>query len=376
MAHNLDFSTGKAGLAFRGDRADIWHRLGQQFQDNWTVADWAENAGLDWQAVKVEAFADLSTLNPPQGKNGFATFTAGMARVENRHFIARSDNGHILSPGTVTDIYKLVQPSEALDFFQQYVSVDDRFAIDTAMCLKSGEIIAATAVFNGDTDVCGDKHRARLLMTTTFDGSGSTIAKATMTRVVCNNTLNAALADGGKSVISVRHNTKFNPERVGKELAQLASGFVAYKAMGEAMAAKHFADTDVAKFFKLTLDIDPKAKKEEISTRKYNQFEELVNCYQVGTRREGLEPGTAWSMLQGVTRYCDHNKTVQGYDKGTPDGVHEARFLSANFGSGATMKAQAVQYLDDMSDGEILRATRETALQAMLAQPFKSATER
>jgi phage/plasmid-like protein (TIGR03299 family) len=376
MSHNIGtMNDGRATMAFRGDRNDIWHRLGQQCQPGWTVDDWATNSGLAWTAEKVPALADLSALNLSPS-NAWERF-----RVENRHFIARSDNGHILSPGTVTDIYKVVQPKEALDFFQQYVSVDDRFAIDTAMCLKSGEIIAATAVFNGDTDVVGEKHRARLLMTTTFDGSGATIAKATMTRVVCNNTLNAALADGGKSTISIRHNTKFNPDKVGKELAQIASGFAAYKAMGEAMAARHFSDTDVAMFFKMTLDIDPKSKRDEISARKYNQFEELVNCYHVGTRREGLEARTGWAMLQGVTRYADHNRSVKG-SNGTPDGIHETRFVAANFGAGQLMKAHAVQLLDEMSDGELLKAVSSVtppkadrddaaAFAAFMNQPFK-----
>ncbi|HEX8838276.1 MAG TPA: DUF932 domain-containing protein [Candidatus Acidoferrum sp.] len=371
MAHNLDFSTGKAGLAFRGDRNDIWHRLGQEMQPGQSIDEWQEQAGLNWTAEKVAAFADLSLLDACQQAG--TGLPAGMARAENRHFIVRSDNGYILSPQTVSDRYTIVQPREALEFFEQYVSVDDRFAIDTAMCLKSGEIIAATAVFNGDTTINGDLHRARLLMTTTYDGSGATIAKATMTRVVCNNTLNAAIADGGKSVISTRHNTKFNAERVGKELANIASGFAAYKAMGEAMAAKHFADVDVSRFFKLTLDIDPAAKKEDISTRKFNQYEELFNCYHVGTRREGLEPRTAWSMLQGVTRYCDHNRSTSG-SNGTPAGIAESRFLSANFGSGAQMKAQAVALLDEMSDGDLLRAvSQKTADDADVSGILKQA---
>ena len=114
----------------------------------------------------------------------------------------------------MSDRFQNVQPKEILDFFEQYISVDSRFKIDAAGSLKKGEIIWATATFNGDINVAGDNHTARLLATTKFDGSGATICKGVMTRTVCNNTLTAALAERNRPVISVRHNTKFRPERV------------------------------------------------------------------------------------------------------------------------------------------------------------------
>lgn len=30
MAHNIDMTNGRANIAFLGDHADIWHRLGQE----------------------------------------------------------------------------------------------------------------------------------------------------------------------------------------------------------------------------------------------------------------------------------------------------------------------------------------------------------
>jgi hypothetical protein len=60
MAHNLDFTTGKAGIAFRGNRNDIWHRHGQQMEAGMSIDQWAKAAGLDWYARKVPAYADVS----------------------------------------------------------------------------------------------------------------------------------------------------------------------------------------------------------------------------------------------------------------------------------------------------------------------------
>jgi phage/plasmid-like protein (TIGR03299 family) len=371
MAHNIGkTSLGLDAFAFRGDRADIWHHLGNQHQPDWTVDDWAKNSSLDWTAHKVQAYAQLGP--------GFPSGDA-MSLVDDRYFIARGDNGYILAPQTVSKQYSIVQPRDALDFLAQFVSADERFQIDTAMCLRHGEIIAVNAVFcDGDLTIAGDKHKARLLASTTFDGSGSTIGKGVVTRTVCNNTLDAGLAERGGPQLRIRHNTKFNKEQAGKQLGEIIKGFAKYKAMGDYMAAKQFPETDVSRFFKMTLDIDPAAKRAEISTKKFNQFEELVGAYQIGTRQEGLKPGTAWSMLQAVTRYADHDKTV----KANGMSETEARFVSANFaGSGAAMKAAAVSYLDDMCDGELLRAVASRTasdgdVSSLLKTSFKSSFDK
>lgn len=352
MAHNIGFlSDGRRSFAFRGDRNDIWHRLGNQHEDGWTVQDWARNSGLDWEAVKLPAFVDHSTLH-------FARSADPLARVANRWFVCRGDNGNVLSEGTVTDQYKIVQPAECLDFCEQYVAADPNFKLDTAMSLRGGAIIAVTAVYE-DQNVCGERHRARLLMTTSMDGSGSTLARGLMTRVVCNNTLDAGIAEKDKSVIRVRHSTKFDAERAGKELAVIVQSFAKYKAMGEAMARVHMQDTELSRFFKATLDIKPDDKLDDLSTKKQNDFRELFNCYKVGINQEGLDRNTGYSAMQAITRYVDHNKTVRGGD-GTAQSTHEQRLLSANFGgSGQLMKQKAVAYLDEMSDGALLAAVSQ-----------------
>jgi hypothetical protein len=108
-----------------------------------------------------------------------------------------------------------------------------------------------------------------------------------------------------------------------------------------------------------------------------NQFRGMRDAYHVGTRTEGLEPNTAWSMMQAVTRYVDHDKAV----KVNGMGEHEARFVGAQFGTGAAMKAAAVSYLDDMCDGELLRAVAtKTAtdgdVSALLKTPFRSSFDK
>lgn len=331
--HNIDMTNARANIAFLGSRNDIWHRLGQEMLPGMDSAAWAKAAGLEWEAIKVPAIA---SLEGPQWDHIPAE--KRFAHVPDRFFIARNDTAHILSPGTVSEIYQPHQPRAVLDWFDRYISVDDRFQLDVAGSLKGGAIIWATATFREPLSVAGDKHVARLLMTTTFDGSGATINQGTMTRTVCNNTLNVALMDR-RAVIRTRHNTAFDAKRVGDELATVAQGFACYKAVGDALAANSMAKDEVADFFKSCLDIPLEAKAEEISTRKLNQFEALGSAYRQ-TATEGAS-GNAWAALNAITRYVDHDRAVQNGEK-TKD---EARFTSAQFGSGASLKAKAMDLL-------------------------------
>lgn len=332
MTANIDMSNDRANIAFLGSRRDIWHRLGQEMAPGMTIEQWALAAGLDWQAVKVPAIANL------QGPY-FDNFDPGKRFVDTGlYFNARSDTGAVIS-GSLSDRHVNVQPIDVLNWFQRYISVDDRFQLDVAGSLRGGAVIWATAIFREALEVAGDKHLARVLMTTTFDASGATINQATMTRVVCNNTLDAALTDK-RAVVRTRHNTTFDPARVGTELGRIAQGFAVYKQVGDALAVNEMSSAETSAFFKSCLDIPFDAKEEDCSTRKLNQFRALRDSYGA-TIAEGTPKNTAWAALNAITRYVDHDKATRG------NGVsaEEKQFTSAQFGSGAAMKATAMQLL-------------------------------
>lgn len=336
MAHNLDMTGNRANIAFLGSRNDVWHRMGQEMLPGQTIESWAKAAGLGWQAVKVPAIASLEGaafdhLDP----------ATRFRRVDDRSFVVRGDTGDALGyvSGDNRDGYQIVQPGDVLDWFGRYIAVDDRFALDVAGSLDGGKRIWATAKYNGAVDICGEEHRARVLMSTTFDGSGATINQATMVRVVCQNTLRMAHADQS-AAIRTRHSTRFDAAKVGRELAQLAKSFANFKAIGDAMGTVEMSKDMVADFFRDVLDIPRNAKRDDISTRKENQYRDLCNAHYA-SEREGAPRDSAWAALQAVTRYVDHDRSV----KNGAGGVDAARFASAQFGSGDNMKGKAMELL-------------------------------
>ena len=337
MAHELDMTGNRANIAFLGSRNDVWHKMGTEMLPGQSFAEWTSAAGLGWHAVKVPAIAALegATFDHIDASRRFLP-------VADRAFVVRSDTGGVL--GYVSGEgegqgYQIVQPADVLNWFQRYISVDDRFKLDVAGSLDGGKRIWATALYNGGVDVAGEKHSARVLMSTTFDGTGATVNQCTMTRVVCQNTLRIAHADS-RAVIRTRHSTKFDAAKVGKELAQLASGFEAYKHIGDAMASVEMAAEQTSRFFKECLDIPFDAKKDDISARKMNQFDDLRRTYRQSVS-EGAAVNTPWAALQAITRYCDHDRSVQRGDM--TESV--ARFRSAQFGSGDALKGKALGLL-------------------------------
>jgi phage/plasmid-like protein (TIGR03299 family) len=348
MSANIDMSNSRANIAFMGSRNDIWHRMGQEMEAGQSIDQWAAAAGLGWSAVKVPAVVALEG-------NSWDHIDASkrFLPAPDRSFIVRSDTAGLLgyvSGETDNSGYQIVQPREVLEWFERYISVDDRFALDVCGSLDGGRRIWATAKYNGDVSVGGENHAMRVLMSTTYDASGATINQCTATRVVCQNTLRIAHGDS-RAQIKTRHSTKFDAAKVGRELAQLAQGFAQFKAIGDAMAQTEMSAQQISEFFKTVLEIPFDAKKDDISTRKANQFSGLSRAYSTSVR-EGAEKNSVWAALQAITRYADHDRSVV---KGAQT-ESVARFSSAQFGTGDQIKGKAMGLLLPMVKDKVLIA--------------------
>jgi hypothetical protein len=161
MAHNLDMTNGRANIAYLGSRNDVWHRLGQEMTEGMSIDQWAAAAGLNWDAVKVPALADLSGAQFDDQFSYAGQVSTGEVRhkrARDRSFMVRSDTGAMLGDQVVSDVYQPVQPREVLEWFQQYIGVDERFKLDVAGSLKGGSIIWVELVHRGVPSQLGRCH--------------------------------------------------------------------------------------------------------------------------------------------------------------------------------------------------------------------------
>jgi phage/plasmid-like protein (TIGR03299 family) len=341
MAHNIENKDGVYSFAFTGERDQIWHRLGTELPTGAGRDAWLTASGFDYHVEKVPAIASLAgdMFNHLAPEDRFVE--------TDKRFTVRQDTGHVL--GIAGEGYQTVQPSDIWDWFENYITCDDRFHIDAAGVLGSGERLWMTARFNGSLEVAGDRHVPRLLMSTSFDSSQATRNEATMTRVVCQNTLRAAHMNA-KALIKTRHNTRFDGRQVHKELGQIAQSFVEFKALGDAMAQTEMAQRDVEVFFTSLLGIPADAKAADISTRTRNIAADLGASYRKTQSERASQRNDCWTALQAVTRYVDHDRTVRNAPNETV-----GRFDSGTFGSGDAMKGKAMQLLFPLIDPSLFR---------------------
>lgn len=334
MSHNIENKNGVDSFAFIGERNEIWHKLGNQMTADSTREQWDVASGHDYEVVKVPAIAAFN------GEE-FNHFPDDRRFVESEYFfLARRDNGHIFAP--VTKTYQPVQPKTIDDWFDAYIQFDDRFHKDAAGTLGDGERLWTTARFHEDMTVAGDRIIPRLLMSTSFDATQATRNEATTTRVVCQNTLRAAHMSV-KALIKTTHRTTFDGARVRRELAQIVKSFDEFKAMGDAMAQVFVTEKETGKFLRDLLDIPMDATRKDISTRTQNIVGDLERSIWTTLRERNTNDPDLWCLLNGVTRYVDHDRSVRT-DGGERSAV-AARFDAATFGAGDALKGKALGLL-------------------------------
>lgn len=196
MAHNLNFNEQTGKHSFFSVKEKAWHGLGQIVEGYPTSAEALKLAGLDYTIAKRKLFTfddENEAANEP-GRAG--------REVPNFYATIRTDNETVL--GVVGKDYEVVQNRDAFSFFDAIVG-GDGIQYETAGALGKGERIFITAKLPNYIKVGNeDLIEQYLFLTTSHDGSGSITAAFTPVRIVCNNTLNAALRHHSNA-FKIRH---------------------------------------------------------------------------------------------------------------------------------------------------------------------------
>ena len=324
MAHMIDESTGRAAIAYAG--ATPWHGLGQALTPGASIDEWTREAGLSYTVL--ESPVQYST-----------PASSELQSWPDRKVLHRSDTGAPLA--VVSDGYRVVQPVEIMDFFRELVELGG-FQLETAGALSYGRRVWALAsVADAAPVVERDLVKPYLLLGTSYDGTMATVAKFTAIRVVCNNTITAAVGGYGeadlgylKSAVRVLHSERFNPEAVRLQLGIVANAWESFLVQSRQLADRPMA-AEVADDFVAELLKPYHTSKLPINeTRAYKRILALFNGGAIGSELPGVA-GTRWAMLNAVTELVDHER---GRSNNT-------RIESAWFGAGAALKARAAELL-------------------------------
>ncbi len=153
-----------------------WHGLGTKVMQAPDSANALKMAGLDWKVLQEPIYAD--------GKF-----------IEGYKANVRSSDRKVL--GVVTDRYKVVQNEEAFAFTDALLGEGVRY--ETAGSLQEGRKVWILARMPREYVMMGEHISPYLVFSNSHDGSGAIRVAITPIRVVCNNTLNLALATAKRS---------------------------------------------------------------------------------------------------------------------------------------------------------------------------------
>ncbi len=208
------------------------------------------------------------------------------------------------------------------------------FELETAGVLKEGRKLWALAKTGQQTVLKGgDTVNGYLLLATACDGTLATTAQFTSVRVVCNNTLAIALADGSGAV-KVPHRTQFNPQAVKQQLGIAVSSWDSFMVRMRALSERKVRPTQAHDFFRRLLDMPSLATTEakpQPNDRALRAIRALYDGKGMGADLPAAA-GTAWGLVNAVTQYADHERRARSADH---------RLDSAWFGVGANLKQRA-----------------------------------
>ena len=311
MAHEIDFSTGRAAIAYSGLKP--WHGYGAAINDDQPLEVWRRLAGLDWEVQDRQVhYRDNVNIQ---------------CTVPNRKVLVRSDNQQPLS--IVSDRYKVVQPAEVIEFFKSVIEKNG-FKMSTAGALKGGKRVWAMADCGKDFHVSGDHVGAHLLLATAYDGTFATTAQFTSIRVVCNNTLGFSLDRGGEGgMVKIPHTQDFNQYQVKADLGFNAD-WIKFRDNVFRFADHKVTKREAIAYF---LTVCGVTEEEAADGKQLSNVKRLLAAYESGPGAKlPSAQDTLWGALNAVTYIADHKRPAANAGN---------RFDSAAFGGGAKWKREA-----------------------------------
>jgi len=328
-------------------REKPWHGLGNVIPEAPSIDEAIIASGLDWTA-------SLKSMKVPmQDDQGF-TYDLD---VPDNFAIVRNDTQKVL--GIVGNRYQVYQNSEMWAFIDEFQK-QSGIKLETAGSLRNGRTTWVLAKNGTMEAISGDPIEEYFLFRNSFDGSSPISCMFTNIRVVCNNTLSAALK-GTKNIFNVRHTASADGQikEVQRALgirskyqAEVAKSF-------DTLAKYQMGSTDINNFLNEKIfpvktgtvqtvgfgeNVQPlfeiSQRGETARTNKIDKVLELVET-GAGTEISGVK-GNAYGLYNALTEYADHEKSVrvtEGRNKA------EVKFENAFFGTGSRFKMECFNEL-------------------------------
>lgn len=306
MAHNLNFNEGLQRHAFFSVKEKPWHGLGTIVENALTTEQAIIEAGLNYHVKKANLTAYVN------GKQ---------KKVADRFALYRQDTGDIF--GTCSHKYEILQNREAFGFFDSIVGEGEAI-FETAGALGKGERIFITAklpdyIKVDDTDLI----EQYLFLTSSHDGSGAVTCAFTPIRIVCNNTLNFALANCSNRFTALHFkNMKSKLESAGKIMGMVNKVSELLSESYQRMAAKNIVSEDLRNIVIKSLAPTKEVYQQglidlsDCSSQFQTAVNDCLNYAEVSeTQQMATTKGTLFGAYNAVTGFYQNVKDYKTQEK-------------------------------------------------------------
>lgn len=325
-----------------------WSYVGTENVENCkTASEVMEAAKLNWEVGKANLFAQMPINFPPGSDEFLDAISEGKKLSPDSHFNKNSMYNPVqdmyatyrkdknIPLGIVKQKYTVVQNSDAFKFFDDVIGKDSAIW-QTAGYFGYGNRIFVSAKLPDTIRVNGDPVDNYLIFTNSHDGSRGVSILFSPIRVVCQNTLNAAIRTS-TNIINIRHTKSVHHNiSMAQEILGIAKQeAVQFGTLGEQLANIKVTDKDVADYICQHFMTEEEYNKMKytghtpaqiitrngsaiydvgLSTRKLNVICDTWLYYFEGIGQKEII-GTAWGAANAISGYYSNIDSSSSGDK-------------------------------------------------------------
>ena len=296
-----------------GNGQAAWHNQGVVTEGTLPAREAFETADALFTVEKRELFYITDPVPPCESG----------CRNSNSFAVVRTDTQALL--GVVSKQYEIVQNDSLLrmaEFIREEVDMD------CVIVLSDGAKVCFTATLRGaETDIVpGDTVKRRIVGYLGHDGKTGCGAKFTNIRVVCQNTLTAAMQDSGaRSSITHKNGANNNFDTLISSIDVARQDFVTECELMREFSRVSMGIPQFNDFVNEVYNID-----ECQVFRKRNQLEA---AFRSGYGQE-YAPFSVWTAINAITQ-------VETSTRGTTAAKGRSQFARGTFGAGAQISKKA-----------------------------------
>jgi phage/plasmid-like protein (TIGR03299 family) len=269
-------------------RETPWHGLGTKVLEAPASKDALQLAGLNWRVMQEPIYTAMEEL------------------VDGYKANVRDSDRKVL--GVVTDRYRVIQNDEAFAFTDGLLGEGVKYK--TAGSLQGGRKVWLLAHMPREYIISGERISPYLLFSNTHDGSGAIKVALTPIRVVCQNTLNLALA-GAKRSWSMIHTGDIREKmQEAKDTLFLAEKYM--DELGkefEALRMKKLTDKQVMEYIEILLPVEDGSTPQQEKNMKRLREDMKIRYFDAPDLQEVGK--NAYRFVNAVSDFATHAEPLR-----------------------------------------------------------------